>query len=67
MMEANKPQVSIPDQIISDMISNLSVLDCFDEATLSAIRQLASHGDLNKPNKIEQAIKTVEKQPHETD
>lgn len=60
-MEDHKPQESIPEQIISDMLINLSAVECFDEKVLRSLRQLAAQGKLNKPTNVEQALKILEK------
>lgn len=58
MAQETNLQKTLVEQILDEMLANLSLREVFDTPTIEYLKQLARAGDLKKPQKVAQALRS---------
>jgi len=66
MVEGSQVQKSLLERILDQTFISIEEHETFDEETIEKLKQLAVSGDLGKPQKIEEAIRSKPGGSHET-
>ena len=66
MVEGSQVQKSLLEKILEQTFLNIEKHETFDEETIEKLKQLAVSGDLGKPQKIIEAIRSRSGGSHET-
>lgn len=50
---------AIVDEVTEKLLEDLALQDAFDDHTIEKLAELAANGELSKPKKVEQVIKSA--------